>query len=104
MYDSIAILKKTTTTDRDEYGNPLTVTEERRVFVQPRGVYASEVYQAAQAGLKPSLTLTLTNRADYNNEEMVEFEGAEYDIIRTDWNAQRDSIRLVCQPRIGDLT
>lgn len=100
MYDSVATLKAYGAPTYDEYGNevlPVTTTD---VFVQPRGVYNAEFYNAAQAGLHPSITFVLTNRADYNGEKVIEWEGKEYSIIRTDWTAQRDQISLICEERV----
>jgi len=100
MYDSIATLKGNQTAAYDAYGNEIITYEETVVFVQPRGVYQSEFYNAAQAGLHPSITFELTNRADYNGEKLIEWEGKLYDVIRADWTAQRDSISLVCEERV----
>lgn len=99
MYDGVAILKSYETGSYDRYGNKQTTVTEREVFVQPRGVYSSEFYNAAQLGLQPSLTLYLTNKLDYNNEKVVEFDGKEYSVVRVDWSAQRDGISLVCEER-----
>lgn len=101
MYDDVAILKAYGTATYDEYLNEeLTVTA-TLVYVQPRSVYRSEFYSAAQAGLHPSVTFDMTNKADYNGEKIIEWNGKEYDIIRADWDAQRDRISLVCQERVG---
>lgn len=100
MYDSVATLKAYGEPTYDEYGNEVPTVTETEVFVQPRGVYQAEFYNAAQAGLHPSITFVLTNKADYNGEKVVEWEGAEYTVIRTDWTAQRDSISLICEERI----
>lgn len=100
MYDGTATLKAYAAITRDEYGNPVTNIEETTVYVQPRGVYQSEFYNAAQLGLKPSLTLYLANRADYDGQKFLEYEGKEYEVIRTDWNAQRDGLALICEERI----
>lgn len=101
MYDSVATLKAYGTPIYDEYGNEVQTVTETEVFVQPRGVYQSEFYNAAQLGLKPSLTLYLTNRDDYSGEKILDFEGKEYNVIRVDWNAQRDGISLICEERIN---
>lgn len=101
MYDGIAILKAYGPSTFDDYGNEIPDIETTEVFVQPMGVYSSEYYSAAQLGLKPSLTLTIANREDYTGQKIVEFEGTEYNVIRVDWNAQRDSIRLICEERVG---
>ena len=100
MYDGIAILKSYSNEGFDKYGNKTTKEVKRTVFVQPRGVYASEFYNAAQLGLKPSLTLYMTNRNDYQGEKVLEFEGKEYSVIRVDWTAQRDGISLICEERV----
>ena len=100
MYDGIAILKSYSNEGFDKYGNKTTKEVKRTVFVQPRGVYASEFYNAAQLGLQPSLTLFMTNRNDYQGEKILEFEGKEYSVIRVDWTAQRDGISLICEERV----
>lgn len=100
MYDNVATLIGYGASTFDEYGNEIVETIESEVYVQPRGVYQSEFYNAAQAGLKPSITFFMTNREDYHNETVVSFEGRKYDVIRVDWSAQRDGISLVCEERI----
>ena len=102
MYDGVATLKAYGTPTFDEYGNEVPSITETEVFVQPRGVYQSEFYNAAQLGLKPSLTLFLSNREDYDGQKVLEYEDTEYNVIRVDWNAQRDGISLICEERVGD--
>lgn len=102
MYDDIATLIKYNSTTFDKYGNAEKIAEKRTVYVMPRGIYASEFYNAAQLGIKPSVTLTLTNRAEYQGEKILEYNGVLYNVIRADWNAQRDAISLVCEERVGD--
>lgn len=99
MYDYIATLYKQGSRSYDTYGNESVVLTSKEVYVQPRSVYRSEYYSAAQAGLHPSITLDMTNREDYEGEKIVEFEGQLYDIIRVDWNGQRDKISLILQER-----
>lgn len=101
MYDNVAILKSYGTPTFDQYGNEIVPEITYQVYVQPRGVYNAEFYNAAQAGLHPSITFELTNRADYHGEKIIEFEGKDYAVIRTDWDAQRDAIRLICEERIN---
>lgn len=103
MYDSVAILYKDGAKTYDRFLNEHIERTARQVFVQPRGIYNAEFYNAAQAGLHPSVTLSLTNREDYEGETLVEFEGKMYDVIRTDWSAQRDGISLILQERIDEL-
>ena len=104
MYDDVAKLVNYKTGAYDAYGNRKTIKESSDVFVQPRGVYSSEFYNASQLGLKPSITFVIANRADYHDEPIIEYHGIEYKVIRVDWDAQRDSIRLICERRIhGDV-
>lgn len=100
MYDGVATLKAYGTPTYDSYGNEVVPEIDTTVFVQPKGVYRSEFYNAAQLGLKPSLTLYLTNREDYSGQKVLVYEGKEYSVIRTDWNAQRDGISLICEERV----
>ena len=100
MYDSIATLKGAPTVTYDTYGNEVITYQDNQVYVMPRGVYNAEFYNAAQAGLHPSITFVLTNRADYHGEKLIEWEGKSYNVIRTDWTAQRDQISLVCEERV----
>lgn len=100
MYDAVAYLLLLNGVSYDTYGNEVITYTKRQVYVSPRGVYQAEFYNAAQAGLHPSITFMLTNRADYQGEKLIEFEGEVYDIIRDDWNAQKDKIYLVCEKRV----
>ena len=100
MYESTAILKAYGTPTYDEYGNEIQTVTQTEIFVLPRGVYNAEFYNAAQAGLHPSITFDMANKEDYNGQKLIEFEGKDYDIIRTDWTAQRDRISLICQERV----
>lgn len=102
MYDGVATLKAYGTPTFDAEGNEIPTITETTVFVQPRGVYSSEFYNAAQLGLKPSVTLFIANRADYSGQKVVEYEGRDYDVIRVDWNAQRDGISLICEERVNN--
>lgn len=102
MYDDVATLISYGESTFDKYGNESIVTTKKDVFVQPRGVYQSEYYNAAQVGLKPSITFDIAVRDDYNDEKVVEFHGKFYTVIRVDWNAQRDKISLICEERVNN--
>lgn len=102
MYDDVAVLRAYGETTFDEYGNETPQITETTVFVQPRGVYQAEFYNAAQLGLKPSLALEMTSRADYAGQKELLFHGQIYDVIRVDWTAQRDKIALICEERAAN--
>lgn len=101
MYDGVATLLKDGAKTYDAYGNETIEQEEREVYVQPRGVYQAEFYNAAQNGLRPSLTLFIANKEDYQDETLLVYEGKKYAVIRVDWSAQRDGVSLVCQEEVG---
>ena len=103
MYEATAKLYKETGRTLDDYGNEILTYSNREVYVYPRSVYRAEFYAAAQAGLHPSITLTMTNIADYEGEKIAEFDGKIYNVVRTDWNGSRDSINLVLEERTRDL-
>ena len=73
MYESVATLKAYGAPTYDEYGNEVENITATTVFVQPRGVYNAEFYNAAQLGLHPSITFELTNKADYHGEKLIEW-------------------------------
>lgn len=100
MYDGVATLISYGPRTFDLYGNEERQIITTDVFVQPRGVYSSEYYNAAQLGLKPSLTLYIASRLDYDGQKELIFEGRTYSVIRVDWNAQRDGISLICEERV----
>lgn len=103
MYEATAILKKEAGRTLDEYANEVLTYTEREVYVSPRSVYNSEFYNAAQAGLHPSITLQMTNIADYEGEKLVVFNGKEYDVVRVDWNGQRDRVSLILEEKTRTL-
>ena len=103
MCDGIAKLKSFGEPTFDRYGNPTATVTEKKVFVQPRGVYQSEFYNASQLGLKPSISFFISYKGDYNGEKVIEYEGRDYDVIRVDWSAQRDGITLVCEERVKNV-
>lgn len=100
MYDSIATLKSNPRVQYDGYGNETVFYTDYQVYVNPRGVYQAEFYNAAQNGLHPSITFEMTNRADYHGERLIEWNGVLYNIIRADWTSQKDKISLICEERV----
>lgn len=100
MYDSVGTLLGTPRATYDSAGNETLTYTEYDVFVMPRSVYNSEFYNAAQAGLHPSITFEINNKADYHGERLIRWQGTVYNIIRADWTAQRDKLSLVCEERV----
>lgn len=102
VYDTIITLRKQKAVAYDTAGNQSITYTDTNVYAQPQGVYHSEFYNAAQAGLHPSVTFRIANRADYDGQKIVKWGEQEYTVIRVDWTAQRDAISLVCEERIHE--
>lgn len=102
MGDDVAILKQMII-GIDQAGNQTETYQERAVFVKPQSVYANDFYRAAHAGLKPSLVLVLSNAADYEGEQLVEFHGVDFAVIRAYRRPNEDAIELTLEERIGDV-
>lgn len=101
MFEGVAILKKAVIT-QDASLNEVTTYTERTVFVRPRSVFASEFYQAAAVGLKPSMTLVLSNYSDYEGEKLVEYDGKEYTVTRVYQRPDRDAVELTLEERVNN--
>lgn len=99
--DDVAILRAETV-NVDDVGNTVTAYSDRQVFCRTRGVTRREFYDAQQAGLRPSIVLLLSNRADYSGEKVAVYHGAEYSIIRTYWTDGGDEIELTLEERTAN--
>lgn len=96
--DDIAILRKATVTT-DAVGNTVKAYSERQVFCKTRSVTRSEFYDAAQAGLRPSVVLALSSRIDYEGEDEAVWAGKVYGIIRAYWTDDGDSVELTLEEK-----
>ena len=67
----------------DEYGDP-TITETRNtVFCRKASIGQKEFYQAHAVGLQPELKLVLADYLDYTGEQLVEYDGQIFRVLRT---------------------
>lgn len=99
MYDDVIMLKKVQARTFDSAGNEILTYTERTIPALPEGVYSAEFYNAAIAGMHPSITFRIWNRVDYEGEKVVEYNGTEYAVTRVDWTGKSDDIRLICEER-----
>ncbi len=99
--DDVAILR-TETINVDDIGVEKKTYTDRQVFVQARAVTRREFYDAQQAGLRPSLVLVLSNRADYAGEKVAVFHGTEYTVLRTYWADSGDAVELTLEERVAN--
>ena len=67
---------------QDEYGVYSTVIVRRDVFCNVSSVTASEFFEGGRSGLNPAFRMSLFF-GDYENEEMLEYNGQTYGVYRT---------------------
>lgn len=79
----------------DQLGNQVPTKTEIIVYCDVKSISRSEFYYASNTGLKPSIVFTV-NDFDYNKQELVKFEGQEYNVIRT-YLKSIDKVELTCQ-------
>lgn len=68
----------------------------RTVYCEVKSVSQNEVYQARATGLNPEYRLRLSHSFEYKNEELCDFRGNRYEIIRT-YMDDKDGIELTIQ-------
>jgi SPP1 family predicted phage head-tail adaptor len=82
----------------DEIGNQIPVETKTIILCGLKSVGRTEFYNAALTGLKPELVFVV-HGYEYNGEQVVEFEGAKYRVIRT-YATGFEEIELACE-RVG---
>ena len=82
------------------YGVETYQEVKRQVFCAVDSITASEFFEGGANGLKPDLRFTLFF-GDYNDEEVVEFEGKKFTVYRT-YKTSGDKVELYCERRIGN--
>lgn len=96
----------TITHTTNDLGDPVEVLTRRRVLCDVRSVTRSEHYQAAAHGLQPEI-MFIVNTHDYEGEKVVEYDGRQYQVMRTYAPKQAkkfadfESVELVCAGRVG---
>jgi len=84
----------TETKVRNDLGDIITKTEERMTYANKKSIRQSEFYQAQATGLRPELAFDVRT-IEYDEEELLKFNGIKYNIIRT--YDKGEFIELVCQ-------
>ena len=67
----------------DEYGDPTITETSREVFCDKASIGQREFYQAHAVGLQPEMKLVLADHLDYNGEQLVEYDGQRFRVLRT---------------------
>lgn len=107
--DDVCVLIKEYIT-YDDLGNPAEMPDRREVFCKVYDVGRSEFYAAQTADMKPEITIVLSDYEDYEGEQLVEYNGELFSVIRTyrDRGSFRagagmsiNAIELVLERKIG---
>lgn len=83
----------------DSIGRQIPSEVKTTVFCKTRSIRSSEFYEAGQDGYKPEIEI-IVHPYEYDNQELVEFEGIKYQVIRT-YKASLEEIELTCEVKIG---
>ena len=100
MYSDVVKLIKRSFQGTDKYGNSIHSDTSREVFAQCKSISMKEYYEASTKGFKPELKVIMSDYYDYDNEDMLEYEGIKYDIYRI--YRSSNSVELTCQRSISD--
>lgn len=68
------------------------------VFLEKKSVTMKEFYLAGNDGIQPDVVFRLTDEADYHGEKLLEYEGIQYDIIRS-YAGKGQAIELTCKKK-----
>ena len=98
--EDIAFLIKEEYESTDSDGNIIRRRTPKKVLCNVRSVTRNEFYQAATQDLRPDITITISNKIDYDDEKLIVHDFELYDVIRAYWSG--DEVELTCQKRIGE--
>lgn len=85
---------------QDAIGNEIMVETRNEVFCDIKSVSRNEFYQASTVGLKPAMVFVV-KQCDYADEEVVDFEGTKYNVLRT-YLVDSENIELTCEKVLGN--
>ena len=96
MTDVITLVTQTITTDK--YGNEVATETEKTVFCEVDSISQTEFYAAANTELNPEYKFTMFV-GDYEEEEVVVFNGARYSVYRT--YRSGENLELYAERKVG---
>lgn len=88
------------TMGEDEIGNQTPTETRKTVLCNVKSVGRNEFYSAATAGLRPSIVFVI-HGYEYDGEQVVEFEGTRYNVIRT-YSTDFEEVELTCERVAAD--
>ena len=83
----------------DEIGNQIEQDTERKVYANEFSVSATEYYNAAVTGMRPSKSFEIYS-FEYNGEEKLKHNGVIYRIIRAETRGEKT--RITCERVAAD--
>ena len=92
MIDVITLIEQTRGVD--DYGDPVITESARDVFARLGSIGQKEFYQAHAVGLQPEIKFVLADYLDYEGEDLVQYEGQRYRVLRTFRNGQELEITV----------
>ena len=78
-----------------------TITETPIPIIKVEDIYASEYYEANQAGYQPTLRIRIS-ALNYSEQKELIYMGVNYSIIRIS-NPCPDETVLICERKIADV-
>lgn len=94
MYDYVLTLIKRNDGDTDDLADRVITESKRDVFCDVRSIIGKELYQAQAVGMQPEIKFVLSDYLDYEGEELFEFEGKRYRLLRPYRNGREQE--LIC--------
>lgn len=97
MVDVLELVKTTQTVD--EYGDPIITETARQVFCRVQSIGTKEFYQAHASGLQPEIKFTLADYLEHQGEQLVDYNGTRYHVLRTYRNGQE--LEITCYTEVN---
>lgn len=81
MFNDVAVLISKTSAGVNEIGDISYQETKRQVFVRVSSIGLKRKMEAMASGLTLAWKLTLSDVAEYKDEEVIEYKGARYNIV-----------------------
>lgn len=84
----------------DPIGQRIPIEEVREILCHVESIGQREFFSAGQSGINSDLKI-ITQAVNYENEEIVEYNGSRYGIYRTFRRENSDEIEIYCEWKGG---
>lgn len=98
---SCKLISTTYKEDNKGVKKPIGTVEREIPIIKTEDIYATEYYEASQAGHKPTLRIRIS-ALNYEGETELIYMGITYTIIRTS-EPYADEIVLICERKIKNV-